>query len=85
MQVSQSKSGLKSQTTIKTRGKIIWAYLSFIQQLTPLQEDDRIGANCCFILKKAGIDSQSRKNRGKPTIPIQTKGIHARALKNKAY
>jgi len=45
------QTGAKSQFGIKTRGKIAWAFMSFVQSLTPLGVDDGAGANGFFVLK----------------------------------
>jgi len=63
----------------KTRGKIAWAFMSFVQSLTPLGVDDGAVANWCFVNGTVGVNSQSKKNRGKITILIQNKGTNARA------
>ena len=73
------QTGAKSQLGIKTRGKIAWAFMSFVQSLTPLGVDDGAGANWCFVNGTVGVNSQSQKNRGKITISIQNKGTNARA------
>ena len=76
------QTGAKSQLGIKTRGKIAWAFMSFVQSLTPLGVDDGVGANWCFVNGTVGVNSQSQKNRGKITISIQNMGTNARVPKH---
>jgi len=45
------KLGVKSQIGLTNRGKSEGHFCPFVQNLTPLGEDDGIGAKCCFVLK----------------------------------
>jgi hypothetical protein len=49
-----------------------------VQKLTPLREDDGIGAKWCFILKTQGQIHKVKKNRGKTTISIEN-GMNAKS------
>jgi len=63
-QPSLGQTGAKSQLGIKIRGKIAWAFMSFVQSLTPLGVDDGAGANRCFVNGTVGVNSQSQKKIG---------------------
>ena len=63
-QPSLGQTGAKSQLGIKTRGKIAWAFMSFVQGLTPLGVDDGAGANWCFVNGTVEVNSQSQKKIG---------------------
>ena len=48
---THDKLGVKSQIGLTNRGKSEGHFCPFVQNLTPLGEDDGIGAKCCFVLK----------------------------------
>jgi hypothetical protein len=50
-------------------------------RFTPLNPLKGIGANSIFVLKKREVKSQSSENRGKITIPFQSKGKNSKAPK----
>jgi len=45
-----------------------------VQKLTPLREDDRIGAKWCFVLKKQGQIHKVKKTRAKSQLHIKVRG-----------